>query len=266
MIIQSLEHSDIHLVTELQPADWPNITPVIDFYTKSSFCYPVKAAINNAIVGTGAAIIHNDVAWLAHIIVHPDHRSQGIGKLITQTLIDSSLARNCKTIYLIATEQGERVYKKLGFESETEYLLFKDVKIEGSFIPSQNIVAYTDSFKTQILNLDKQVSGEDRMFQHDEHLANSFVYLQDNIVQGCYLPTFREGLIIANTIAAGQELMKLRLTTKENAAFPVDNLAATEFMYQHNFKEFKKAKRMRLGTKRAWKPSNIYNRIAGNLG
>ncbi|WP_256014191.1 GNAT family N-acetyltransferase [Desertivirga xinjiangensis] len=266
MIIQTLEQSDIPLITELQPADWPDIIPVIDFYTKSSFCFPIKAIINKAIVGIGAAIIHNNVAWLAHIIVHPDTRNQGIGRLITQTLISGSQGRNCKTIYLIATEQGGRVYDKLGFECETEYLLFKDVKVDGSFTPSENIVAYTDSLKTQISNLDKQVSGEDRMFQHKEHLPNSFVYLQNNIVQGCYMPTFREGLITANTTSAGIELMKLRLTTKRNAAFPINNLAAKEFMYEHYFKEFNTAKRMRLGIKRPWQPANIYNRIGGNLG
>ena len=93
-----------------------------------------------------------------------------------------------------------------------------------------------------------------------------FVYQQNNIVEGFYLQGFGEGLIIANTSTAGNELMKFRLATKEHAAFPVDNIVATEFMHQNNFKEFRRAKRMRLGAKRALQPTGIYNRIGGNLG
>src|SRR5688572_32638579 len=40
--------------------------------------------------------------------------------------------QQCETIYLIATELGAPVYEKCGFETETEYLYFKDLKpIEG---------------------------------------------------------------------------------------------------------------------------------------
>ena len=120
--------------------------------------------------------------------------------------------------------------------------------------------------KEQISNLDREVSGENRLFHFEQHLSDGFVYLQDNNVQGFYLPTFREGLIIATTHSAGQELMALRLTTKDNASFPVDNISASEFMNQNNFKSNMIQKRMRLGTKRNWQSVNIYNRIGGNLG
>ncbi|MEP7265617.1 MAG: GNAT family N-acetyltransferase [Bacteroidota bacterium] len=266
MEIEILHHSDINLISELQPAEWYDIMPTIDYYTKTDFCFPIKITIDKKIVGIGTAIIHNDIAWLGHIIVHPENRNQGIGKLITQTLIDIVQLKNCDTIYLIATELGEPVYKKSGFETETEYLFFKDIKTVGAFTIFKNIVAYTDNFSNQLSHLDKQVSGEDRMFHLEQHLSGGFIYLQDDIVKGFYLPTFGEGLISAITDSAGLELMKLRLTTKETASFPVDNVTATEFMHQNNFKEYKTAKRMRLGTKKNWKPAYIYNRIGGNLG
>lgn len=118
----------------------------------------------------------------------------------------------------------------------------------------------------QIANLDKSVSGEDRLINLERHLAGSFIYRQSGVVEGFYLPTFGEGRVIAKTNFAGHERMKLRLTTRENVAFPMDNFSAIEFMYQNNFKEFRSAKRMRLGTKRTWQPERVYNRIGGNLG
>ena len=266
MNIQTLEHNDINVLTELTPDGWQNIVPIFDFYTKSSFCFPIKVVHDNKIVGVGTTIIHNDVAWLAHIIVHPDRRNQGIGQLITQTLIDSIKTKSCDTIHLIATDLGAPVYEKLGFVTETEYLFFKDIKPHQSWRISKNIVPFADNFRKQIESLDYQVSLEHRMFQVEQHLENGFVYLEDNKVEGYYLPTFGEGLIVAYTTSAGVELIKFRLISKENAAFPIDNLIAAAFFHQHNFKEFKTAKRMRLGKKKNWQPTKIYNRIGGNLG
>jgi N-acetylglutamate synthase-like GNAT family acetyltransferase len=266
MNIQALEHSDINLIKELQPEGWPDIIPLISFYANSSFCFPIKVSINGKIVGIGTSILHHDVAWLAHIIVHPDNRNQGIGKLITQHLVDSSKAKGCDTIYLIATELGEPVYKALGFETETEYLFFKDIKAHESWKESENIFSFTEDHKTQIANLDRQVSGENRFFQLEQHLTDGYVYVENNMVEGFYLPTFGEGLIIANNPSAGLELLKLRLRKKNNAVFPIDNVIAAAFMRDNNFKELKTAKRMKLGANRIWQAANIYNRIGGNLG
>jgi len=262
---QPLELPDLELITALQPTDWQNIIPSIEFYINSTFCFPIKLIIDNKIVGIGTTIIHNDIAWLAHIIVHPEHRNQGIGKIITQTLVDS-LQTKCDTIYLIATDLGKPVYKKIGFETETEYLFFKDIQADRNWKISEGILPYADNFKPYIARLDRRVSGEDRLFHLEQYLGNSSVYVQNNIVEGFYLPSCGEGLITAITNPAGSELMKLRLMTNENAAFPRDNLTATAFMHQNNFKEFKRATRMRLGIKKRWQPANIYNRIAGNLG
>ncbi|MBL0009542.1 MAG: GNAT family N-acetyltransferase [Saprospiraceae bacterium] len=102
--------------------------PAIQFYITSDFCFPIKVSIDHKIAGTGTAIIHHDVAWLAHIIVHPDFRNQGIGKLITESLVKMAHAKSCDTLYLLATELGEPVYRKIGFETETEYLFFKGEK------------------------------------------------------------------------------------------------------------------------------------------
>lgn len=261
-----LAENDISLITELQPPDWYDIMPTIRYYTETDFCFPIKVTLNEKIAGIGTAIIHNDVAWLAHIVVHPENRNQGIGKLITEELVSNSKQKNCSTIYLIATSLGEPVYKKAGFETETEYLFFKDLKTDHNYKPIENIIAYTDDFKSQVADFDKQVSGEDRMTHLEQYLSGGFIYLEDNKVKGFYLPSFGEGLISALNNEAGIALMKLRLTTKDSVSFPVDNITAAEFMHENNFKEFKTAKRMRLGKKRNWQPENIYNRIGGNLG
>lgn len=266
MEVNPLKQDDITQIPALLPPGWDSAFPSIQFYTTSDFCFPIKVSIAHKIVGTGTAIIHNDVAWLAHIIVHVEYRNQGIGQLITKALVEIAIAKNCDTLYLLATELGEPVYRKFGFETETEYLFFKGEKPIDSAIHDECIVPYSSDYEKQISLLDRQVSGEDRIFHLKQDLSNALVYVVDNIVEGYYLPTMGDGLIIATTSAAGQALMKLRLTTKDFAVFPIDNLNAVALIQQHPFTEIRRQKRMRLGKKRNWQPTNIFNRIGGNLG
>ncbi len=266
MEVQPLIHNDIPLIPDLIPPGWDTAMPAIQFYITSDFCFPIKVSIDHKIAGTGTAIIHHDVAWLAHIIVHPDFRNQGIGRWITQYLVEFVHGMGLETIYLLATELGEPVYSKLGFEPETEYLFFKGEKPIDSAILDECIVTYTSAYEEQIAEMDHEVSGEDRMFHLQPHLSSASVYVVDNIVEGYYLPTMGDGLIIATTSISGQALMSLRLTTKDFSVFPMDNIPATTFIQQLPFSEVRRQKRMRLGTKRNWQPAHIYNRIGGNLG
>ena len=265
MTIQSFVRDDLKFIPKLQPEGWPDITPSIDFYTKSSFCYPIKVSVDHKIAGIGTAIIHHDVAWLAHIVVHADSRRKGIGRLITEALVNQVEVKKCETIYLLATDLGAPVYEKVGFETESEYIFFKEVSVKDDSETSPKIHSYKPEFKNEISEIDKMNSGEDRMFHLETHLQNGCVYLNDQI-HGFYLPGFGDGLIIANNSTAGMELLKLHLRSNEKVVFPKDNLVATNFLYKLGFKECLTAKRMRLGKKRSVKLENIYNRIGGNLG
>src|SRR4030095_1343271 len=167
----------------------------------------------------------------------------------TETLLNSSEVKKCETVYLIATELGAPVYEKLGFETETEYLYFKDVTIEKDIIISPMIYPYELSFKTQVADIDKTNSAEDRIFHLEPHLKKGYVYSPDKI-EGFYLPSFGDGLIIANKPSAGIELLKLHLQSNNKIAFPKDNLEATNYMYDRGFREFSTGKRMRIGKKR----------------
>jgi hypothetical protein len=180
-------------------------------------------------------------------------------------LVNSPEVKKCETVYLIATDLGAPVYEKVGFETETEYLYFKDVKIDSNFMTSPHIYPYKTDFKSQVAELDIINSAEDRLFHLEPYFERGYVYLRDRI-EGFYLPTFADGLIIANTPSAGIELMKLHLQTNSKIAFPKDNLVSKNYLYERGFKEFSTGRRMRIGKKRNVSFENIYNRIGGNLG
>ncbi len=265
MILQPLKHIDLPFLSDVQPQDWPDITPYFDYYTSTSFCFPFKVLLDGKLAGVGTTILHDEVAWLAHIIVAPEHRNKGIGKFITQELVDFSKSKNCSTILLIATDLGAPVYEKIGFETDTEYLFFKDL----SSFPLANtldIHPFIPEYKNQLLKLDLETSGENRSMQLEAYLAEALVYKRNENIEGFYLPSLNEGLIVANTVVAGIELIKYRSQTRDRISFPIENKSAREFLYQQGYQEFKTAKRMWLGTKRPWNATQLYNRIGGNLG
>lgn len=264
--MESFTKADLPLLNALQPADWPDVKPVFYWYLNSNYCYPIKLIVGNKLVAVGAAILHGNVAWLGHIIVHPEYRNCGYGKMITENLMLFVQKKGIHSIYLIATDLGYSVYRKIGFTTETEYLFYQDIKGDVSVPLSHNILPYSHHYLSKILALDKKVSGEVRVDLVTENLKNGFIYLQKNEVIGYYLPALREGSIIAKTYQSGTDLMHLRLRTKVNASFPVDNKAAIQFMENLQYSPFKTAKRMYCGKPLQWQCKNIYNRISGNLG
>lgn len=263
--IERLTAKDLKDVFHLQPEDWPDILPSIQYYCKSDFCFPLKAIRDNQLVGMGTAIIHGHTAWLAHIIVHKEYRNSGIGRAITQALIGLIHRTPCQSMLLIATALGEPVYKKVGFETEAEYLFFENGVLYNGEI-SKRIIRFEKKYKNELLKLDGSVSGEDRSKLLQEHMVNAHMFIENNAVKGFYLPTLGEGLIIADTNDAGQELMKMRFTENKKFCIPANNQHGINFLHTHGFKEYRKASRMILGKRLSWSGDKIYSRIGGNLG
>ncbi|HYG16851.1 MAG TPA: GNAT family N-acetyltransferase [Bacteroidia bacterium] len=264
MKILPLELKDLEEIKRLQPEDWYDITPFVEYYTKAPFSNVVKVVEGGKIAGTGTVIYHYDTVWLALIIVHPEFRNRGLGRHITEYLIKSLDGSRYKTIYLVATPMGEPIYTKLGFEIENEQLFFKGDIINNSII--ENIYPYEEKYKSSLLELDCITYGENREARLAEHLPAGQLYIRNNTLEGFYLPDLGEGLIVAANSTAGTELMKERLKTKPFAVTTVENKPAVEFLLNNNFTNFRNARRMRLGEARSWKPDNIYNRVNGQLG
>ena len=128
------------------------------------------------------------------------------------------------------------------------------------------IVSFNPKFAAQLFALDQQVSGEWRSVILSEHLASAKLYLNHTNLEGFYMPTLADGLIVANTPNAGIELIKHRLQTNDFAALPINNTLAIHFLEQQNWQIYRTSKRMFLGEKRTWQPQNLYNRINGQLG
>ncbi|KQS28114.1 GNAT family N-acetyltransferase [Dyadobacter sp. Leaf189] len=258
--------TDLAQLPDLQPPDWGDLAPRFRYFVESPHCTPLKISEDNQIVAIGTTMRHSDSVWLACVIVHPDHRNKGLGKLITQTLIASVDPKRYTTIYLDATDYGYPVYTKLGFTLETCYGHFvreDNLPIEDI---SLNIIPFNTGLSQQLFHLDREVSKEDRSGIISDFLHTAMVYVEAGRVLGYYIPGWGDSPIIALDDQAGVELMKLRFQTEEKAVLPQDNLLAISTLEQHHYRQRRFSRRMYLGEKREWRADKIFNRISGQLG
>ena len=266
MEFEKITRIDFPEIKTLQPEDWGDIIPDMEFYLHYPFCNPVKATLNGRIVGIGTSIIFEGTAWLAHIIVGSSFRNKGIGGEVVHHLLESLREKSIETCLLIATELGKPVYVKAGFNIVCEYLFFEREKPWLDYPVSENIELFKEEYRSNIYELDKKMTGENRIPLLSDYLKNAVLYIENNSVLGYYIPDMKEGLIVADTEKAGLELMKLKYATVDKAVLPTGNIAGCQFLLQHGFIQTKIGTRMVYGKNTDWKPTMMYSRIGGNLG
>ena len=264
--IRKCNLSDIEFIRYLQPKGWDDITFYFRFYCNHDFCYPIVAEYEDRIVGVANGTLNEKTGWLAHIIVAEDCRNIGIGYLLTNHIINYMHNRGCNSLLLIATEMGEGLYRKFGFDRVGEYIFFQGTKLNDYFNP-MNIRQFNLSDLKTILALDKSVTGENRTQMLCQFLSNAWVYSIDSLIHGFFLKEFGEGTIIASDEEAGIALLTYKHHLRDDkSVLPDGNRSGIEYLEKNSFTNFLKAPRMVLGEKVEWKPEGIFSRAGGFYG
>lgn len=268
MKIEEVNYANLYEISFFQPKGWNFIVPHFEYYINSTFCHPIKIVERNKIIGVGSVILNEDSAWLAHIIVHKNYRKKGIGDIIVKKLLEICSKNKIKSVFLDSTEEGFGLYKKNGFETQTEYLNYKGTFFEkGNDVKYEFIKPYEPKYLKQILELDFFVTNEKREKKLIEELKGAMVFAKNKSeIQGFFLPFFGEGLVIAKNNFAGFELLKLRLCSRDFAVVFKENEFVINFLNKIGFKQNKSSKRMVFGENRPYKPKLIFNRANGKLG
>jgi predicted GNAT family acetyltransferase len=59
-------------------------------------------------------------AWIADVVVHPEHRRQGLGTLLVDGLMADLEALGLRRVLLKASPEGHDLYRKAGFDGLDE--------------------------------------------------------------------------------------------------------------------------------------------------
>lgn len=262
--IEVVTKNDLPGLQTLQPKGWGDIIPNIIFYLDSGHCHVIKVLLDDKIVACGTAIVHENATWLANIITHENYRGRGLGTIVTQHLTDYALTKS-PSVILIATDLGLPVYTRLGYIKGEEYIIFKPKPYTGSI--DAEVLPYETRFEKEVLEIDRETTGEMRSMMIKPKLDEAFVYIKNGMVLGFAIPGFGEGLTLARTPEAGIALMKKTLQLGKRVVIPVGNTPALDFLYEQGHeKDNWYAVKMHFGQELAWKPEQSFGRIGGNLG
>ncbi len=74
------------------------------------------------LAGVAAGAWFGATGWVGGVAVAPERRRAGLGGALTEAVIAHLQGRGAATVLLHATDAGRRVYQRLGFLAEGEYL------------------------------------------------------------------------------------------------------------------------------------------------
>ena len=135
------------------------------FAASSRHCQPVVAEADGAIVATGVGTANGPVGWLGTVFVAPELRGHGLGRAVTQAVLDRLDAAGCRTILLVATTEGRRLYERMGFEVQTRYRIMEAAGLPEAAAPAADgpaVRSFEAGDLAAMVTIDREATGEDR--------------------------------------------------------------------------------------------------------
>ncbi|MBI2782131.1 MAG: GNAT family N-acetyltransferase [Chloroflexi bacterium] len=163
-VLRPMLPSDVDAATEMILSnDWGVRRDFLAFATSQPACTPMVAESDGAIVGTGVGTLNGAVGWIGTIFVDPGWRGQGLGRAITQSIIDRLDSGGARTLVLVATADGRRLYSTMGFEVQTRYRILEAPGFATLPAGAPNAVrAFRPDDVDGMVALDRIGSGEER--------------------------------------------------------------------------------------------------------
>ena len=128
--------ADVDAATELILGnDWGVRREWLQFATTQPACVPVVAEADGEIVGTGVGTANGPVGWIGTIFIAPDRRGRGLGRAITQVIIDRLESAGCRSLALVATSEGRQLYERMGFEVQSRYHVLQAIGLPPATAP-----------------------------------------------------------------------------------------------------------------------------------
>ena len=100
-------------------------------------CVPLVADADGEIVATGVGTANGSAGWVGSISWRPTTAAVGSGEAITQAIIERLDAGGCRTLLLVATNDGRRLYERMGFEVQTQYRILEAVGLPPDGAPAR---------------------------------------------------------------------------------------------------------------------------------
>ena len=282
--IRRMTPADVAEATELiVRGDWGDRRTWFEFVTTQAECRPIVAEADGRIVGTGCGTINGSVGWVGTIFVEGERRGEGLGRALTAAACEELEAAGCRTLLLVSTGEGLRLYRSMGFETQTTYRI-----LEAPGLPADpGEAARSGAHRDRVVRpfepgdlpamaaLDRLGTGEDRA-----HVLRRFADAgsakvlagSDGTVTGFVVRAPWGG---GATIAATSDDAIAILTARRLASGPAgrvrvglveDNVEGLRRLAAEGLKPIWKAPRMLRGEPLDWRPAWIWGQFNHAMG
>jgi GNAT superfamily N-acetyltransferase len=193
--------------------DWGVRREWLQFATTQPQCAPMVAVADGEIVATGVGTANGSVGWIGTIFIAPDRRGRGLGRAITEAIIDRLASAGCRSLCLVATSEGRLLYERMGFELQSRYHILQAVGLPPTS-DDDGVRAYEDADLDAIERLDRAGTGEDRSHAIRRFASRDTTRVtlgEGGQVEGYVLrPPWGGGATVARTTDAALRLLAAR--------------------------------------------------------
>jgi len=258
--IDWFRHEDVDAFLELAAAEgWICDRWEFDFLLETfpQGCLVERA--NGRAVAFVTSVKYGRSGWIGNLLVREELRGKGIGAILMKEALNSLVEAGAETVWLTASEQGKRIYERLGF------VAIDTIKRWTGMGRGGDMADLRGTSTAQMVNLDHAGWG-------DRREAIITAVAERGTVCGGY-----DGFLVAQPSAVGVQLGPWGCSSREAAAkhldkglagagagvrvfldVPVRNVAASALLYARGFRVEGTTTLMYLGNKPAYDPERVY--------
>ena len=255
-------------------ADWGDRRSYLDFATRHPETHPFVAEADGEVVETGVLSVNGSVGWIGTIWVEPGWRRRGVGMALTQQTIDTAESAGCRTLLLVATDAGRRLYEKIGFEVQTWYRILEAPGL-GDEAVDRRIRRFEAADLPAMSGLSTLATGEDRT-----HLLKAFAspetancLIRDDGELGGFVvrAPWGGGSTIAPHLGDAEAILHARRVGRGpehriRAGLVVENAAGLDRLLATGWTDSWGAPRLIRGDPLRWQPEAIWGQFNHALG
>jgi hypothetical protein len=232
------------------------------------------AEAGGEIVGTGVGTANGPVGWIGTIFIEPARRGRGLGRALTQAIIERLESAGCRSLVLVATSEGRRLYERMGFDLQSRYHILQAIGLPPAD-EADGVREFAPADLEAIERLDRAGTGEDRAHAIRRYASPETTRVtmgDEGGVEGFVIRApWGGGATIARTPDAALRL----LTARRRAAGPEgrvrvgvldENAEGLERLTEVGLRLTWSAPRMLRGEPHVWRPEWIWGQFNHAMG
>ncbi len=225
------------------------------------------SADRGKIIGTGISISMGRSGWIGSICVHREFRGIGLGKALTQCTIDRLKSQGAVSILLRASEDGAKLYRKMGFLDTASY--------ENFSVGSGDIKPYRGKNFKEITCLTERHFSMDTEFSGEERgsvltglpVSNGYEMVHGEELETFVYPSIGEGIVgVSRDEGYIPEIVSKIMSGRSGKIRTLKGTALNRYMHELDFETKDGAKRMALGGDPVKNKNGIIGTLSSSIG